>query len=345
MTLKIGIPRALYYHRFYPTWRTFFTELGADIVLSQSSDKNILKQGSDATLDEFCLPVKIFFGHVNSLLKNCDLLFIPRLVSIEKETYFCPKFFGLPDMVRAAFNNTIPILEPTFNVKGKAIPVEKTFIELGRHILKGKRESAAAYKKALEAQAQFYSMAERGMMPTDAYKALLNKTDSTHRKNNSPSPSTLPKGESAKGEGPKIALLGHPYNLYDPFVSMNIIKKLKDRMIKLITAEMIRDDIIKEEMKKLRKPVYWTSGREIVGAANRFLSSEDVDGIIFVGAFQCGPDSLLKALIERQAQGNSRTPLLTLGFDEHSGEAGLTTRLEAFLDMIAIRKRRGMATS
>ena len=62
MTLKIGIPRALYYHKFYPTWHTFFTELGAEVVLSQLSDKNILKQGSDATVDEFCLPIKVFLG-------------------------------------------------------------------------------------------------------------------------------------------------------------------------------------------------------------------------------------------------------------------------------------------
>ncbi|MEK6682844.1 MAG: hypothetical protein AABY79_12880 [Nitrospirota bacterium] len=140
----------------------------------------------------------------------------------------------------------------------------------------------------------------------------------------------------------KIALIGHPYNIYDSFVSMNIIKKLMDRKIMLMTKEMFSDDIIKEEMKKLRRPVYWASGSEIVGAANHLLYSAEVDGIIFIGAFQCGPDSLLKTLIEREAQRNSRTPLLTLSFDEHSGEAGLITRLEAFLDMLAIRKRRAI---
>jgi predicted nucleotide-binding protein (sugar kinase/HSP70/actin superfamily) len=30
-------------------------------------------------------------------------------------------------------------------------------------------------------------------------------------------------------------------------------------------------------------------------------------------------------------------PLLSLSFDEHSGEAGLTTRLEAFADLLARR--------
>lgn len=337
MTLKIGIPRALYYHKFYPTWHTFFTELGAEVVLSQLSDKNILKQGSDATVDEFCLPIKVFFGHVNTLLKRCDLLFIPRLISTEDETYYCPKFFGLPDMIRVAFNDAVPILEPTFNVKGEGITVEETFVDLGRSILKGKRESIAAYKKAVEKQSGFQSMVNGGMIPPEAYKILFHPSAS-----NKLSPSLpLPTGGGGKGGGMKIALIGHPYNIYDSFVSMNIIKKLMDRKIMLMTKEMFSDDIIKEEMKKLRRPVYWASGSEIVGAANHLLYSAEVDGIIFIGAFQCGPDSLLKTLIEREAQRNSRTPLLTLSFDEHSGEAGLITRLEAFLDMLAIRKRRG----
>jgi predicted nucleotide-binding protein (sugar kinase/HSP70/actin superfamily) len=338
MTLKIGIPRALYYHKFYPTWHTFFTELGAEVVLSQLSDKNILKQGSDATVDEFCLPIKVFFGHVNTLLKRCDLLFIPRLISTENETYYCPKFFGLPDMVRVAFNDAAPILEPTFNVKGEGITVEETFVDLGRSILKGKRESIAAYKKAVEKQSGFQSMVNDGMIPPEAYKILFHPSAS-----NKPSPSLpLPTDGGGKGGGMKIALIGHPYNIYDSFVSMNIIKKLMERNIRLMTKEMFSEDIIKEEMEKLRRPVYWASGREIVGAANHLLYSAEVDGIIFIGAFQCGPDSLLKTLIEREAQRNSRTPLLTLSFDEHSGEAGLITRLEAFLDMLAIRKRRAI---
>ncbi len=331
MALKIGIPRALYYHKFYPLWQTFFTELGAEVVLSPVTDRNILKHGSDATLDEFCLPIKVFFGHINTILKKVDFLFIPRLISTEKETYYCPQFFGLPDMVRVAFPDSPPILEPTFNVKGKGAAIESTFIELGKSILKGKTESLSAYKKAIDAQAGFYSMVAEGTIPPDVYKELYNKPTASAKKE--------------KGLQTTIALLGHSYNIYDPLVSMNISKKLMDKNIRLITTEMVGDDIIDAEMKRLRKPVYWASGREIVGAANHFLDSKDVDGIIFIGAFHCGPDSLLKALIEREAQQGDKTSLLSLSFDEHSGEAGMITRLEAFLDMLEIKKRRGATAS
>lgn len=334
MAIKIGIPRALYYHKFYPLWQTFFTELGAEVVLSPVTDRNILKRGSDATLDEFCLPIKVFFGHINAILKKIDFLFIPRLISTEKEAYYCPQFFGLPDMVRVAFPDSPPILEPTFNVKNKGATIEGAFIELGKSISKGKSESLSAYKKALDAQAGFYSMVADGTIPPDAYKKLYNIPSASKEKAN-----------SRKILQTTIALLGHPYNIYDPLVSMNISKKLMDMNIRLITTEMVSDDIIDAEMKRLRKPVYWASGREIVGAANHFLASKGVDGIIFIGAFHCGPDSLLKALIEREAQSSDKTPLLSLSFDEHSGEAGMITRLEAFLDMLEIKKRRGAATS
>ena len=77
-------------------------------------------------------------------------------------------------MVRVAFPDSPPILEPTFNVKGKGIAVEGTFIELGKSILKGKRESLSAYKKAVDAQAGFYSMVAEGAIPPDVYKKLYN---------------------------------------------------------------------------------------------------------------------------------------------------------------------------
>ena len=43
--IKVGIPRALLYYYYYPLWRTFFTELGAEVVLSQPSNKEFWKQG------------------------------------------------------------------------------------------------------------------------------------------------------------------------------------------------------------------------------------------------------------------------------------------------------------
>ena len=63
-----------------------------------------------------------------------------------------------------------------------------------------------------------------------------------------------------------------------------------------------------------------------------------IDGIITLTAFGCGPDSLMLEDIRRKAK-NFNKPLLNLTIDEHTGEAGFITRLEAFCDMLYRNKR------
>jgi predicted nucleotide-binding protein (sugar kinase/HSP70/actin superfamily) len=44
-------------------------------------------------------------------------------------------------------------------------------------------------------------------------------------------------------------------------------------------------------------------------------------------------------MIERRLRRSSDIPFIVLTIDEHSGEAGMDTRLEAFIDMIRWRKK------
>ena len=69
-----------------------------------------------------------------------------------------------------------------------------------------------------------------------------------------------------------------------------------------------------------------------------FLTDPGIDGIIHLISFGCGPDSLVGELVERRAQRGRGFPFLLLTLDEHSGEAGLTTRLEAFVDTLEWRQ-------
>lgn len=100
--VKVGIPRGLFYYYFFPLWCDFFHNLGAEVVLSQPTNKKILNRGVSLAVDEACLPVKLFYGHVVDLADKVDYLFLPRLVSTAQKEYICPKFMGLPDMIKAA---------------------------------------------------------------------------------------------------------------------------------------------------------------------------------------------------------------------------------------------------
>ncbi|GBF22975.1 hypothetical protein tpqmel_0379 [Candidatus Gastranaerophilus sp. (ex Termes propinquus)] len=75
-----------------------------------------------------------------------------------------------------------------------------------------------------------------------------------------------------------------------------------------------------------------------IAAAGYYLNDQKIDGIITITAFGCGPDSLM---IERMARKSKKfnKPILNLTVDEHTGEAGFITRVEAFCDMLFRRKR------
>jgi len=76
----------------------------------------------------------------------------------------------------------------------------------------------------------------------------------------------------------------------------------------------------------------------MIGSAFHFMDSDSIDGIIHVASFGCGPDSFTGEIIERQVRRRGNLPFLNLTIDEHTGEAGVITRLEAFIDMIRWRR-------
>ena len=83
---------------------------------------------------------------------------------------------------------------------------------------------------------------------------------------------------------------------------------------------------------------YWANTAEMTGAAGHYMQDNRIDGIVTLNAFGCGPDSLMVELITRKAKEFNK-PLLALTIDEHTGEAGFITRLEAFIDMLFRKKR------
>jgi predicted nucleotide-binding protein (sugar kinase/HSP70/actin superfamily) len=136
----------------------------------------------------------------------------------------------------------------------------------------------------------------------------------------------------------KIAVVGHPYCLYDPYFNFNLLKILGDAHISVYTQERVRGEDVDREIERFRKDIYWSSGREILGASLHFLHSGQVDGLIYLTCFACGIDSMIEPLVSHQVQENGKILYLCLMIDEHTGPAGVMTRLEAFLETMERRK-------
>jgi predicted nucleotide-binding protein (sugar kinase/HSP70/actin superfamily) len=138
----------------------------------------------------------------------------------------------------------------------------------------------------------------------------------------------------------RVAFIGHPYNLFDIDINKDILTLAKSLGMEIITSDFLSEKEIDREVSNLSKEIYWSSGREIVGSLFHFLSG-GVDGVVLLTSFKCGIDALLQEFIKRRlkVRGGSSIPLLILSFDEHTGREGLTTRLEAFQDVMEQRRK------
>lgn len=322
MGKKVGIPRGMFYYDYYLLWEQFFKNLNVEVVLSPKSNKEILDKGVLSCVDEACFPVKVFHGHVEHLKNKVDYIFIPKFISLSKMEYCCPKHLGLPDMVKHSIEGLPKIIAPTINLRSSMRSLKKSILYTGKYFTNSNYKILKAYNRAYKQFVEYNELLSRGVIPLNAIgllDSLSLKTKASEEKHKT-----------------KILLLGHSYNIYDDYINMNTSNKLKNNDVGIITAEMIEEEIARQYTSKLSKRMFWTHGQRIVGSAFYLIEERKIDGIIYISAFGCGLDSVLMDLVERKAKDYS-IPFTLLTIDEQTGEAGINTRIEAFVDMLKWR--------
>lgn len=83
-------------------------------------------------------------------------------------------------------------------------------------------------------------------------------------------------------------------------------------------------------------------GIDSVGSAIRY-AKKGFDGVVHLYPFTCMPEIVAKGILNKVSK-DYDLPILHLAIDEHSGEAGLVTRVEAFVDVLERRKKRRSVT-
>ncbi|NLK52071.1 MAG: hypothetical protein GX295_06465 [Syntrophomonadaceae bacterium] len=337
MSRRVGIPRALFYYYFYPQWSAFFQELGAEVVLSAPTHKGILEAGVRAAVDEACLPVKVFYGHVLELVPQVDYLFLPRLVSVEHKSYICPKFMGLPDMIKSNIRVLPPILDLCMDLSHNDRQYRRDLYRIGKIFTRNPWKIRQAERKSQQRLKEYQQLLHQGHLPVEALRLMDESIGRAKRLYETDKDAAVTVKDDQPGL--TIGLLGHGYTLYDEFVSRQVIRKLRELGASVISQDILNETTIEEGNRHLPKRMFWTLGRRILGGAFHFFETGSVDGIIHLACFGCGPDSLVAELVEIEAHRRKDLPFMMLTVDEHTGEAGIVTRLEAFVDMIRRRQK------
>ena len=327
---RIGIPRTLAYFVYYPFWKAFFEELGHEVVLSSPTCRAILDDGVKEAVNDACIPIKIYHGHVLDLVGKVDWIFCPRLVSVRKhgdfntET-FCPKFLGLPDMIRQAIDKLPKLLDVRVDLKKGKDELFQVFSQVGKQLGNGVDEIKRAFPIAVKAQKNYCKLLSREILPHVALEMLEQNCKQIPQETE---------------HDLKIAVVGYPYALYDAYINAGLLKILEKEGVKVFTQDMLSDKTLDRQARSLPKSMFWYFSNRAVYGGLHFMKQKDIDGIIHVTAFACGPDSMVDRMLEIECRRHNSTPYLSITVDEHTGEAGVRTRIEAFLDMLRYRRDR-----
>ena len=144
----------------------------------------------------------------------------------------------------------------------------------------------------------------------------------------------------------KVGLIGELYTLMEPFSNYYLEKELAQYNIELkrftnVTYLLLNyKKINKKALKKDKKynkyqlsadassNVYWT----------KYLCDKKYDGIIHIKSSFCTPEIGVMPLLDKIANENN-VPMIHFSFDANTSEVGIKTRLEAFYDMIEMRRK------
>jgi predicted CoA-substrate-specific enzyme activase len=303
----IGIPRVFFFHDFLPFWSTLLWELGFDVELSNRTNRRIINRGIESILSESCFPHKVAHGHIKDLvergIKNILLPSFINLNTAEKglRGFACPYCQTMPYIANIAFEG-VNIIRPVVNLesgKGNLLREIKKALRPFNISMSSIKRAAA---KAEMAQEEFIaSIKKKGR---EVLKRLPNRA---------------------------IVIIGRSYNAFDAGVNLEIPRKLSSLGVLSIPMDFLPVEDI--DISGLWPNMYWRSGQNILSAAEIIRDNPRLFGL-YIGNFSCGPDSFILKYFRDSMSGK---PFLHIEIDEHSADAGVITRCEAFLDSISAR--------
>jgi predicted CoA-substrate-specific enzyme activase len=307
----IGIPRILTFYEMIPFWKAFFTGLGYRVVLSDPTNKELIRKGVENVVAETCFPIKASHGHILNLLeKGVKKIFLPSVVNLKPShpeipnSAACPYAQSFPYTVPASIDfkkADVEILQPVLRFGFGRKHLEETLVKFGRTLHRESAQVKKALRKAERFQARFYqSLLNRG-------KEILDQIGTDEK---------------------VMVIVGRPYNSCDSGVNLDLPKKLRDMGILAIPMDFLPLESVNpsEEIREM----YWRYGQRIL-AAGKIIQEDPRLYAVYITNFSCGPDSFISHFYRDLSKGK---PYLQLEIDEHSADAGAITRCEAFLDSL-----------
>ncbi len=311
---RIGINRSFLVNTYYPLYSNFFAELGYESVLPEQP----APEGVDQRNAPFCYPVELAHGFFHTLLNHktpLDFVFLPHFKAVPyqgdnstSQSQICPLAQGETFYLQTTFRKQLEqlaqrgtrVLSPLIDLTDGVAQAREPMLKMARRMGIGRREALTAFETAV--QRQLACLAEMKSIGSRVLQDL--KSD----------PRRI-----------AVVIFSRPYSGFADEAHMGIPHKFASRGVLTLPLDFL--DVSQESAKR---HMYWGIGQLIMKGA-RFVRKHPQLFGTYITNFSCGPDSFVIGYF-REIMG--RKPSLTLELDSHTADAGLETRIEAFLDVV-----------
>jgi len=331
-------------------FKTLFSQLGLDIITPGKTNSETIAKGAKLSPEMYCFPLKVNIGnYLETIKKGANTVFMATALGGSCRL----RYYGvIQDKVlkEAGYNVNFVI----FNQNIKDIYFKLKEISKAS-FLKVFKASRFFFKKlffieGLEKKAQYLRPREIKKRSTD--KLLIQTFIDLEKIEDEKEfdrfkKDTLKKLSQIlidkKRDVPRVGLIGEIYTISDPMINFEVERKLGEEGIE-VHREM---DLTYHLKKKIFPWKDWVIQKKIspylkstVGGHGRDAIYEMLDcvekgfnGIIHLLPAFCMPEITVRPILEKIHQ-ESGLPFLSLSFDEQVAEAGINTRIEAFVDVV-----------
>jgi predicted nucleotide-binding protein (sugar kinase/HSP70/actin superfamily) len=307
--ISIGVSRAFLTNMLFPLFSHFFTHLGCRVVLSDE----VSPDGIKLKRTTLCYPAEISHGcFYNLLRKDLDFIFLPKIIELSVENSIskkrqhqccCMLLQSEAYCLKSAFKGCAiqaTVLSPALDFSQGWDTQQEVFVKLGLSIGKGPVEALAAYRRGVQKQREFF--ANLKAIGKEQLKLLESAPHKT-----------------------AVVLFGRPYNAFASEANLGIPGKFASA-----GTAVIPWDFLPIENEPCDVDMCWAIGQNLMKAASFVEKHPQLFGA-FITNFSCGPDSFLVGYFRDIMK---TKPSLTLELDSHTADAGVNTRIEAFLDIV-----------
>jgi predicted CoA-substrate-specific enzyme activase len=308
----IGINRSFLTHKLFPLYYNFFTGLGCRVILPEEMNQEALNRQTSS----MCYPAQIAIGFFDTLsnqepdyyfMPHVEEMYVPQGNTRKEFSSTCIFIQGEAFWMRQIFKDKPikdKIIAPTINFSSGYEKGLKVFLQIAKTLRLGKKVAEAAFLKAVDRQKAFEN--ELWSKGKEVLAELHSQPDKI-----------------------AVVVIGRAYNAFSDEANKGIPKKITTRSHLVIPADMIP---INDEPLAFPHDDYlhWEIGQQLIRVTQTVKNDPQLFAV-YITNFLCAIDSLLVTYF-RKIMGSK--PSLTLELDGHTADAGINTRIEAFLDII-----------